>query len=95
MPDTIKGEGAFETVTRIRVRKHCELCDRFAEYKHTYLLEGTRTNPASSAYGKDDCRWCEDLASFTCGQCRPSVPDGYTSGARFGYSDRVAHLFLE
>jgi len=91
----LKGEGVIERISRIRVRKRCELCDGVAKYKHTYLLEGMRNNPASSAYCKDDCSWCEDAAIFTCGSCKPETPGGHVQGSRFECSDRFAHIFLE
>lgn len=91
----LKGEGEVQRVTRIRVRKECEYCGKPAEYKHTYLLDGMRSNPASSAYGKDDCSWCEDAAVFTCVTCRPEEPEGYGGGSRFECGERFAHMFLE
>jgi len=92
----LKGEGETEHLSRIKVRKQCEVCgDRPAEYKHTYLLEGMRNNPASSAYCKDDCSWCEDAAIFTCFTCKPDTPGGYVIASRFQCGDRFAHMFLE
>lgn len=92
----LKGEGDIEIQRRVRVRKYCEVCaNRPAKYKHTFLLEGMRNNPASSAYCKDDCSWCEDAAVFTCGPCNPETPAGYVGGSRFECTDRFAHMFLE
>jgi hypothetical protein len=91
----LKGEGDVEYIVRTKVRKRCEICDGLAKYKHTFLLEGMRNNPASSAYCKDDCSWCQDAEVFTCGPCKPDVPDGYVGGSRFECGDRFAHLFLE
>ena len=91
----LKGEGDTERIKRVRVRKCCEVCGEPAHFKHTFLLAGYRHNQASSAYGKDDCSWCEDSAAFTCETCRPETPGGYVEASRFECCDRFAHLFLE
>lgn len=52
----MKGEG--EKRTQVRVYRECDHCSEPAKYRHTYLLEGTRSNPASKAYGRDDCSHC-------------------------------------
>jgi len=92
----LDGEGDVETIKRVRVRKICEVCgERPAVLKQTYLLTGTRSNPASSAYGKDDCSWCEDAHVFRCSECSSDTPEGYVSCSVFECVDRFAHLFLE
>lgn len=90
-----KGEGDVKTVTSVRRRKTCEECGEVAVFKQTYLLNGTRRNPASSAYGRDDCSWCSDKDVYLCGSCRIFAPEGYGECARFQASDRFAHMFLE
>lgn len=44
----------------------CEECGEIATHCLTFLYEGGRSNPASSAYGKDDCTWCADETIFAC-----------------------------
>lgn len=47
-------------------RAECEICGEPADYRLTFLLEGSRSNPASSAYGRDDCSRCSDQDVFVC-----------------------------
>ena len=91
----LKGEGEVQQVTQTRTRKQCEMCNAVAEYKHTFLLEGTRGNSVSSAYCRDDYSWCEDKAIFTCSSCRPDVPVGYVQNSWFECGERFSHMFLE
>ena len=44
----------------------CDECGEPAEYKHTFLFHGSRSNPNSSAYGRDDCSYCEDDCDWAC-----------------------------
>lgn len=75
----LEGEGEQQVIRRTSVRHECEQCGRPAEYRHTYLLENARRNPASTAYGRDDCGWCSDHEIFTCEDHKrhPPAPDGY------------------
>lgn len=77
-------------------REECEICGEPAHYKHTWLLKGARSNPASEAYGKDDCSWCEDEKTFACQECTNGVrpPEGYGTCSVFPASERFAHMFL-
>lgn len=59
-------EGEVKLIKKTCVRHECEECGEQATRKLTYLLDGSRSNPASSAYGKDDCSWCSDAESFGC-----------------------------
>lgn len=95
IPKALKGEGETKTVTSVKVRKRCEVCNGLAKYRHTLLLEGMRSNPASQAYGMDDCSYCVDDEIFTCGLCKPDVPAGYTEGSRYECTERFAHMFLQ
>ena len=97
--EKLKGEG--DTRTEVRVRRECDYCEEFATRKRTFLLSGTRGNPASSAYGKDDCSWCEDAHEFLCHICRGEIPDGYVECSTFNLMNRngqridnFAHMFL-
>jgi len=81
-----------------RVPKLCLECDAPAQFKVTYLLSGARSNPASNAYGKDDCSWCEDEAVFVCQKhlrLHEQAPDGYGFCSRFENGERFKHLFHE
>ena len=92
----LPGEG--ETRIQVRVHRTCERCSEPAKYKQTYLLEGTRSNPASSAYGRDDCSWCSDADAFFCeehrGLARSEMPPAYVMCSRFEAGERFAHMFL-
>jgi hypothetical protein len=93
-PVTLPGEGDTKLVERTRVRIECEQCGEPATKKHTYLLPGARRNPASSAYGRDDCSWCSDHEAFTCDDCRQPRPDGYEWCSTFSARPSFAHMFL-
>ena len=94
--ETLPGEGDVETVVKTRTRHECDVCGEPAHYKHTFLLEGARRNPASRAYGKDDCSWCEDAHRFVCAEHEKDLypPDGYVYCATFPASGRFASMFL-
>ena len=57
-----------DIVRRRVTRRECCVCGEPATRKHTFLLPNARRNPASSAYRKDDCSWCEDGCEYTCGK---------------------------
>lgn len=89
----LKGEG--DTRTQIRMRRSCEMCGEAATKKHTYLLDNARLNPASSAYGRDDCSWCEDAHEYLCDDCQSETPDGYGPCSIFSATaGHFAHMFL-
>ena len=83
-----------KTVVKHLRRHECEECGAPATYRYTYLLEGMRNNPASSAYCRDDCSYCEDDAIFSCCRCgRPPTPGGYVDASRYKYCEKWEHLF--
>lgn len=89
-----KGEGDLRT--QVRVRRQCDLCIKLAEYLIAFVLEGARTNPASSAYGKDDITWCSDREAFACEEHRDGLqrpPGGFMWGATFS-GTRYPHMLL-
>ena len=96
--DVLPGEGEEQTVKRRRVRETCYECGEPAHYKVTFLLDGARGNPASNAYGKDDCSWCKDDCRFACrvhkDEVRRHPPDGYCECSTFPATERFAHMFL-
>lgn len=95
--ETLPGEGEVRTITKTRMRRECCECGEPAHYKHTFLLVGARSNPASKAYRKDDCSWCEDKCCFSCqeheSQTRRNM-DGYEWCSTFPASAQFAHMFL-
>jgi len=94
--ELLPGEGDIEVVTRIRVRSMCDVCgENPAVFKHTFLLENARRNPASRAYRRDDCSWCEDERVFVCEEHKNdrTPPIGYEWCSTFDAS-RLPHLFL-
>ena len=54
-------------------RKECGLCGNPATHKMTFLLENARRNPASSAYGRDDCSYCSDSFKYCCEEHKEQV----------------------
>jgi len=55
-------------IERKQVQWHeCQVCGLPAICRITYLAAGNcRANPASNAYGRDDCSWCSDAEAFAC-----------------------------
>ena len=94
--DILPGEGEVRTVTKHCLRRECDVCGESAHYKHTFLLEGARRNPASRAYGKDDCTWCEDESRFVCKNHLEDrkPPPGTTWCSTFPASELFKHMFL-
>lgn len=96
--DILPGEGETKTVTSKRVRRECAECGEPAHYQQTYLLHGARTNPASKAYGMDDCSWCSDLDHYFCREHkdhgRRNPPRGYEPCSVFYANEQFAHRFL-
>lgn len=96
--DILPGEGDIETVTRRRRRHECGICGAPAHYKHTFLPQGARSNPASSAFGRDDCSWCGDACQYVCREHleegRETPPRGMCWCSTFPASERFKHLFL-
>jgi len=91
----LKGEGEVQYIKRTRVRRECNECGEPADYRHTFLLDGARRNPASSAYGKDDCSWCSDAETWSCAPHRDTrnAPDGYGWCGTFTLA-KMPHLGL-
>ena len=59
--------GDRETITYIWRWHECQECGMPAAFRISYLTAGNyRANPASSAYGRDDCTWCSDTETFAC-----------------------------
>mgnify|MGYP000942105831 FL=1 len=94
MVEKLPGEGDTKTVTSIMERVGCDECGEPAVFKHTYLLKDARRNPASTAYGKDDCSWCSDAVSYTCREHRRPAMDGHDWCATFECVPRFYHMFL-
>lgn len=94
--DILPGEGDEKTRTLVHTRRTCSECGSPAHYKHTFLLINGRNNRGSSAYGRDDCTWCEDSCQFVCQkhQLVRTAPDGMEHCATFPATARFAHLFL-
>jgi len=92
----LPGQDEIRTITQKRLRRKCEFCGEEAHYKHTWLLKGTRSNPASKAYRRDDCSWCEDSCTFTCRKCKNKArpPEGYVDCSIFPASETFSHIFL-
>ena len=80
-----------------RKRYVCEVCGEPATRRHTFLLKGTRTNPRSSAYGRDDCSRCSDDEAFACEEhereVRNAPPEGMTWSGTYYYAPDYEPLF--
>ncbi len=58
--------GEIRTIKEVCRERMCEECENTATKKITFLYPNARRNPASSAYGRDDCSWCQDEEKFVC-----------------------------
>ena len=59
--------GDKETITYKVCWHECQECGMPASFRIAYLVAGNcRGNPASSAYGRDDCSWCSDAEVYAC-----------------------------
>lgn len=94
--DVLPGEGEVKTITKRCLRHECDVCGEPAHFKHTFLLDGSRRNPASAAYGKDDCSWCEDECRYVCKEHQNdrTPPPGTGWCSTFPASERFKHMFL-
>jgi transcriptional regulator with XRE-family HTH domain len=97
--NALPGQGTTKVVVKTRERRECAECGEPAQFRISYLLAGTRSNKASSAYGRDDISWCSDDETFVCRDhredrvCNP--PSGYVWGGTFTACERFAPMFLE
>jgi len=92
-------EGEERTIKQVCKRRKCEYCDKLATVQLTFLLPNCRSNPASSAYGKDDCSWCSDAEVFVCDKHEKdkygiAEDNGKEWCAEYPYGERFKHLFL-
>lgn len=89
--------GEERIIKEICVEHTCQECGEPAQYMYTYLLKGARSNPQSSAYGKDDCSWCEDDRAYACEEHKVKVerdvPEGMVWCSTFPRKN-FEHLFL-
>lgn len=91
----LKGEDAVQYIKRTMRRRECDVCGKPADFRISYLLENARRNPASSAYGHDDCSYCSDAERFVC-KDHPSKfpqPEGHSWCSTFTLS-KAPHLGL-
>lgn len=94
--EKLPGEGKVVFVKKTRKRFACEECGEPATKKHTFLLQGTRSNPASSAYGRNDCTFCEDTRRFVCEKHNSMWPklDGYEWCGTYSVGKTYASTFM-
>jgi len=94
--EILPGEGEVKTIVKTRLRRECDICGEPAHYKHTFLVHNARNQPASSAYRRDDCTWCQDAESFVCAEHEKErrAPDGMSWCSTFRATEQLAHLFL-
>ena len=91
-------EGETKTINYICAKRECELCEKPAEYKISYLLENARSNPASSGYRGDDISWCSDEVKYACAEHKDKVahqeePQGMTWASTFT-GEKYPHMLL-
>ena len=89
--------GDQKTIRYECLERVCNECGEPATKKITFLLENCRRNPASKAYGRDDCSWCEDDCVFSCDEhaeeIRRKPPEGMSWCSIFP-RDKFKHMFL-
>ena len=80
----MKKVGDIETTTYKWQWRECEVCGLPAYFRLAYLVDGnSRANPASSAYGRDDCSWCSDAEAFSCRKHEPQVRQSPPNGMKW------------
>jgi hypothetical protein len=78
--------GEIETI-KYRWNWHeCQVCGMPASWEVNYLAKDGRRNPASSAYGKDDCSWCKDATGYACRKHQTEVERDYPEGMSWASS---------
>jgi len=93
-------EGDLIVIQKECKRKECEYCEESATLKHSFLLEGSRRNPASKAYGRDDCSWSEDDCVFICEECNKTkgrykiAKEKSMEWCSTFFYEKMPHLFL-
>lgn len=99
--DALPGEGETRTRVEIQRRRECEECGEPAHFKLSFIFKGARSNPNSSAYGRDDCSWCSDHDTWACREHRQSVERAEEATGEWAWSaatvpatERWAHMFL-
>jgi hypothetical protein len=102
--DTLPHEGETRIVTEVLTRVACSVCGEPAHFRHTYVLPGARSNPASKGYRMDDISWCADAEQFSCrdpqhfrDMQKSGMVDGrpYDWCATFPAIERFAHMFIQ
>ena len=87
----------YRLTVQKEVEAYCEECGETATWQLTFLLDNARRNPASAAYGRDDCAWCSDIIIFSCAECesklRQNPPENHGWCAMFP-KEKFPHLFL-
>ena len=72
-----------DIITKRQQRKwqECQICGHPASFRITFLVGGNpRGNPASSAYGRDNCSWCSDAEAYACKKHEKTVKADPPSG---------------
>lgn len=99
IPETLPDEGKERIRREVRRRHQCDRCGGHATRKLRFLVEDGRRNPASSAFGRDDCSYCSDYDAFACEKCEREVECTYAPrGMRWSSTSyattRNQHMFL-
>ena len=84
--------------TQVLSRRGCDVCGGLATKRITYLRENCRSNPASSAYGRDDCSWCSDAEAYSCDEHQREVERDAPEGMRWASTFdglKLPHMLLE
>ena len=80
----LEGEGKTEIIKRTKVRRGCQLCENPADYRVTFLLPNSRSNPASKGYRGDDISRCSDDELFSCEEHKLDVWNYYKKHRNWG-----------
>ena len=94
-PARLKGEGEVKYVKRTRCRRECDVCGEPANFRLSFLLKNSRSNPASSGYRGDDISWCSDAERFVCSEHKENLtaPDHHEWAGTFNL-ERIPHMGL-
>ena len=97
MSDKLPAEGSRRV--QELVRRECDVCGEPATHRITYLVAvNCRSNPASAAFGRDNCSWCSDAESYACKehvkQIERDAPHGMSWCTTFDAVGRYDHMLL-
>lgn len=95
MTERLPGEGKIKTVTYKLVRGECFECGEPATKLLRFQLHNPRSNPASTAFGRNDISYCADEERYACDQCEKDIQWHPPIGMEWSSTSSDARFLLE